>query len=111
MAFAMRLSMIFGYRFLENDIGLLWENCLVSERIKRNAYTERNVQYYFWRSYNQQEFDLIESENGQISAYEFKYSPTKKTKVPPAFAIAYPAANFTTISKDNYLDWIAASPK
>ena len=91
---------------LRNDMGLLWENYLLAERIKRNAYSRRNVQYYFWRNYNQQEVDLIEFENGKISAYEFKYSPTKKAKSPSAFAAAYPDVVFTTISKDNYLDWI-----
>lgn len=91
---------------LRNDMGLLWENYLIAERIKRNAYSGKNVQYYFWRNYNQQEVDLIEFENGQISAYEFKYSPTKKVKVPAAFVAAYPDVAFTSISKDNYLDWI-----
>jgi uncharacterized protein len=91
---------------LRNDMGLLWENYLIGERIKRNSYAGKSVQYYFWRNYNQQEIDLIEFDNGQISAYEFKYSPTKKVKVPPAFETAYPTAMFTTISKDNYLDWI-----
>jgi predicted AAA+ superfamily ATPase len=96
---------------LRNDMGLLWENYLVAERIKRNAYDRKNVQYFFWRNYNQQEIDLVEYENGEITAYEFKYSPTKKTKVPPAFAAAYPEAKFTCISKDNYLEWIAPVKK
>jgi predicted AAA+ superfamily ATPase len=91
---------------LRNDIGPLWENYLISERIKRNAYDAKHVQYFFWRNYNQQEVDLIELENGQLSAFEFKYSPTKKVKVPAAFSTAYPGASFVTISKDNYLDWI-----
>jgi uncharacterized protein len=91
---------------LRNDIGLLWENYLISERIKRNAYLGQPVQYYFWRNYNQQEVDLIEMEEGEIRAYEFKYSITKKIKVPPAFSSNYPEASFAVISRDNYLDWI-----
>lgn len=91
---------------LRNDIGSLWENYLIGERIKRNAYDEKNVQYFFWRNYNQQEVDLIELENGHLSAYEFKYSPNKKVKLPAAFSTAYPTASFLGISKDNYLDWI-----
>ncbi|MFL5788512.1 MAG: ATP-binding protein [Flavisolibacter sp.] len=93
---------------LRNDIGPLWENYLISERIKRNFYDQKNVQYFFWRNYNQQEVDLIEMVNGKLSAYEFKYSPTKKIKAPTAFSTAYPNASFLTISKDNYLDWIDA---
>jgi uncharacterized protein len=91
---------------LRNDVGPLWENYLISERVKRNSYDGKNAQYFFWRNYNQQEVDLIEVENGQLSAYEFKYSPTKKVKAPAAFSTAYPDASFVTISKDNYLDWI-----
>ncbi|MET0394917.1 MAG: DUF4143 domain-containing protein [Chitinophagaceae bacterium] len=91
---------------LRNDTGALWENCLIAERIKRNAYLGHNRQYYFWKNYNQQEVDFIESYEGRITAHEFKYSPDKKMKVPPAFATAYPDAVFTRIARDNYLEWI-----
>lgn len=92
---------------LRNDIGLLWENYLLAERLKKNAYQRKHTQYYFWRNYNQQEVDLIELNNGKMKAYEFKYSPTKKVKKPSAFATGYPDVEFEVISKDNYLDWLA----
>ncbi len=91
---------------LRNDIGILWENYIISERIKRNSYLKENAQFHFWRNYNQQEVDLIEIKEGKIYAYEFKYSPDKKVKVPAGFAKAYPNATFEKISRDNYLDWI-----
>lgn len=91
---------------LRNDIGALWENYLVSERIKRNDYRRENVEYYFWRTYSQQEVDLVEVRSGNLSAFEFKYSSDKKIKIPVAFASTYPDATFDRISKDNYLDWI-----
>ena len=91
---------------LRNDIGVLWENYLLGERLKKNAYQRKNAQYYFWRNYNQQEVDLIEVDNGKISAYEFKYSPAKKVKKPAAFASGYPDVKFGVVTKDNYLDWI-----
>lgn len=91
---------------LRNDMGTLWENYLLAERIKRNSYLKENVQQYFWRNYNQQEIDLIELKDGKLQAFEFKYSPLKKVKVPAAFATAYPDASFKCISRDNYLDWI-----
>jgi predicted AAA+ superfamily ATPase len=91
---------------LRNDIGSLWENYLISERIKRNEYRRENVEYYFWRGYNQQEVDLIEFQNGTLSAFEFKYSSNKKFKIPSAFKKAYPEASFKQISRDSYLDWI-----
>jgi predicted AAA+ superfamily ATPase len=91
---------------LRNDMGSLWENYLLAERIKRNSYLKENAQQYFWRNYNQQEVDLIEMKDGKLQAFEFKYSPQKKVKVPAAFATAYPEASFESISRDNYLDWI-----
>lgn len=91
---------------LRNDTGLLWENYLLAERLKKNAYQRKHAQYYFWRNYNQQEVDLVEVDNGKMTAYEFKYSPTKKVKKPSAFASGYPDVEFEVISKDNYLDWI-----
>ena len=91
---------------LRNDTGLLWENYLIAERIKKNAYEGKNLQYYFWRNYNQQEVDLIEVENGHLAAFEFKYSANKKVKIPAAFATSYPGVAFKVISRDNYLEWI-----
>ncbi len=91
---------------LRNDIGILWENYILSERIKRNAYSGRLVQHFFWRNYNQQEVDLIELENGQLHAFECKFTLNKKTKIPPAFSTAYPDAEYHVIHKDNYLDFI-----
>ncbi len=91
---------------LRNDIGTLWENYIISERIKRNSYLKENVQHYFWRNYNQQEIDLIEIKEGKTYAYEVKNSPGKKVKIPAAFVAAYPKASFEVISRDNYLDWV-----
>ncbi|MDE3213279.1 MAG: DUF4143 domain-containing protein, partial [Bacteroidota bacterium] len=92
---------------LRNDTGPLWENYLLAERIKKQAYEGNPVQFYFWRSYNKQEVDLIESDNGVIRAYEFKYTPGKKVKEPSGFAATYPQVDFKVISRDNYLDWIS----
>jgi predicted AAA+ superfamily ATPase len=91
---------------LRNDIGILWENYLISERIKRNSYLQESIQYHFWRNYNQQEVDLVEIKKGRVNAYEFKYSPGRKIKSPAAFATSYPKASFERISRDNYLEWI-----
>jgi predicted AAA+ superfamily ATPase len=91
---------------LRNDLGLLWENYILSERMKHNAYQGRQVQYFFWRNYNQQEVDLLEWENGVLSAYECKYAPPKKMKIPPAFAASYPSVHMNWIHRDNYLEYI-----
>ena len=91
---------------LRNDIGALWENYLIAERIKRNKYLKENIEYYFWRNYSQQEVDLIELRDGAIHAFEFKYSPDKKVKIPAAFSTTYPEASFERIARDNYYSWI-----
>jgi uncharacterized protein len=88
------------------DVGALWENYLVSERLKHNAYTNSLAQPYFWRTYDQQELDWLEVANGQLSAYEFKFSPTTRVRFPKGFTTAYPDATVQVVNPDNYLDFI-----
>lgn len=92
---------------LRTDTGQLWENYLMSERKKVNSYAQRRIKTYFWRTYDQQEIDLIEEKDGKLSAYEFKWSSNKKSKVPAAFKTAYPDAEFEVISQDNFLKFIS----
>lgn len=58
-------------------------------------------------THNLVSIDLIELEDGLLSAFEFKYSTNKKVRLPAAFEAAYPAATFQAISRDNYLEWIS----
>ncbi|MES2374477.1 MAG: ATP-binding protein [Bacteroidota bacterium] len=90
---------------LRNDIGQLWEQYVLSERIKYNSYRNYQPQYFFWRTYDGQEIDLIELNNGQLQAIECKWKAAKAKK-PVAFAKAYPEANFAVVDQDNYLEWI-----
>lgn len=90
-----------------NDIGELWENYLLSERIKFKEYNENYVGRYFWRTYDQQEIDLIEENDGKLSAFEFKWNTSKKSRIPVAFEKAYPEASYEIINPNNYLDWIS----
>ena len=91
---------------MRNDMGALWENYIISERIKKVKYNGELTQFYFWRNYNQQEVDLIELNNGIVSAFEIKMSVSKKTKKPAAFNTIYPNATFEVITKENYLEFI-----
>lgn len=63
---------------LRNDVGALWENFCIAERIKSNSYSQRQVNSYFWRTYDQNEIDYVEEINGIITGYEIKYSPKQK---------------------------------
>lgn len=103
-----RNTIISNFTRLENrtDIGALWENYLTSERIKHQNYHQKNITNYFWRTYDQQEIDWLEEENGNLHAFEFKWKEKKKAKIPSAFAKAYPEAIFTIINKQNYLEFI-----
>ena len=90
---------------LRNDKGELWENYLISERLKFLKYNRSLAETYFWRTYDQQEIDWLEHENGQISAYEFKWKDVN-VKIPKAFSTTYPEAPFSVINQDNYLPFI-----
>lgn len=90
---------------LRQDVGILWEQYLLNERIKKNQYEEALVKSYFWRTYDQQEIDLIESNQNELSAFEFKWKP-QNAKEPIAFSKSYPKSNFQTIHPENYLNWI-----
>lgn len=89
---------------LRTDTGVLWEQYFINERHKKNTYTQKITQRFFWRTYDQQEIDLIEEENAQISAFECKWK-VQDAKPPVAFSKAYPNANFNTIHPNNYLKW------
>ncbi|MBY0433774.1 MAG: DUF4143 domain-containing protein, partial [Cyclobacteriaceae bacterium] len=90
---------------MRNDVGFLWENYLMTERLKRNSYQQKFTTPHFWRTYDRQEIDLIENADGKINAFEMKWK-TSKSKAPIFFTKSYPEAEFKTISRDNYLDFI-----
>jgi predicted AAA+ superfamily ATPase len=94
---------------LRNDLGALWENYLISERIKYTSYHGIYVNRYFWRTKYGQEIDYIEERDGKLYAFEFKWNTRKKTKIPNAFKQAYPDAEFQIITPENYYEFI--SPK
>ncbi len=88
------------------EIGALWENFIIAERIKRNAYSDSYCNYWFWRTQQQKEIDYIEEEDGIISAFEFKWNPAAKYKYPQQFMNAYPGSKFSIISRANIEDFL-----
>ncbi|MDR1021849.1 MAG: ATP-binding protein [Prevotellaceae bacterium] len=95
---------------LRQDVGALWENFMVSERLKHNAYRGSYAHSYFWRTQDQQEVDLVEEEDGALTAYEFKWnSRLKKIKQPTAFAESYPQAQWQVVTPENYRNFIDCS--
>lgn len=99
-----RNSLIANFEQIENrtDIGALWENYLVSERVKYLAYQQKWVNNWYWRTTEQQEIDYVEEENGQLSAYEFKWNPKAKGSIPNSFKKTYPSATINIIHRENF---------
>ena len=91
---------------MRTDAGALWENFIISERVKRNSYMGSYAQLYFWRTHDQSEVDLIEEEDGMLHTFEFKWNPRRKARLSQAFARAYPNSTFQLVSPENYWDFI-----
>lgn len=103
-----RNAVIGDFRPLElrTDTGALWENYIIAERRKQNMYREFYGNTYFWRTAQQQEIDYLEEYDGQLHAYEFKWSTEKGASMPITFKRAYPDTPFRVIRPDNYLDFL-----
>ena len=89
-----------------NDIGALFENFVVMERLKRNTYKEIPGNSYFWRTYDGQEIDLVEERNGKLYAFEIKWSDKAKTKIPKDWSKNYKNSQYKIIDRENYLDFV-----
>ncbi len=111
-----RNAIINNFNFFDQrdpkEAGMLWENYIVVERMKFNEYTKfkkgTDPKSYFWRTYEQQEIDLIEEVNNQLYAFEIKWN--KEYQKPPlAWEKKYPQSRYLLINKNNYLDFIGAN--
>jgi len=89
-----------------NDVGPLWENFIFTERLKRRQYGGLYANMYFWRTYDQQEIDLVEERDGRLFGFEAKWSFKQSVSAPRRWASAYPEAEFKVIHPDNYLEFI-----
>lgn len=90
---------------IRQDVGALWENYLIGERIKANNNAGLGKEFHFWRTYDRQEIDLIEENADSLTALEFKWG-NKTPNVPGVFKDAYPNSTFEVVNRDNYLSYI-----
>jgi predicted AAA+ superfamily ATPase len=97
-----------NFEALQNrtDIGILWENYIISERYKYLKNNQKDSELYFWRTNLQQEIDLVEIQNSQISAFEIKWNPKTKAKLSKSFENAYPNTFFRVINRENYINFL-----
>ena len=103
-----RNALINNFNHLDSrdDVGMLWENFMFSERLKRNTYQQHFANYYFWRTYSRQEIDFIEEYGGNLFGYEFTWGEKRK-KAPKLWLETYKNSSFEVINKDNFLDFVS----
>jgi predicted AAA+ superfamily ATPase len=89
-----------------DDVGALWENFCVIERMKRMHNQRRFPNMYFWRTYDRKEVDYIEEADGRLMAVEFKWNPSARVKPPTEFLQTYPNSTFTVVHRENYRDFL-----
>lgn len=89
-----------------DDVGALWENYCIIERMKKLSYTNQWAETYFWRSFTQTEVDYIEIKDGTLSAYEIKWNAKKQFVVPKLFSEQYPHAIWEIINPDTYQSFV-----
>ena len=90
---------------VRQDVGALWENYIIGERRKLNFNNLLHKEFYFWRTYDKQEIDLIEESPDGMSAFEFKWG-NKMPAAPKIFSQAYPDAVYHVVNKENYMDFV-----
>lgn len=91
---------------LRDDLGNLWENYLVIERRKRLTYAGEHFNTWFWRTYDQQEIDYVEERDGQLSAFEFKWNPRGKARIPKLWKKTYPTSDTQVITPNNVMAFL-----
>ena len=91
---------------MRSDIGGLWENFCIVEKLKFNQANNLRVNQYFWRMYSGQEVDYIEEYNEKLNGYEFKYNPKAKAKKPSKFLETYPNTSFQIINSENWYKFL-----
>lgn len=90
-----------------NDVGQLWENFVIAERLKYQAYNKISSENYFWRTYDGAEIDLVEERDGKIYAYEIKWSKDQKAvKVPGKWKAEHPSSDFNVINPERIRGFI-----
>ena len=90
---------------VRDDVGQLWENFFIMEKLKAVNDNNKPANFYFWRTYDQKEIDLVEERGGRLKAYEVKWEK-KEGKTPDDFLTAYPNSEFISVNKENFQNYL-----
>lgn len=103
-----RNAVIGQYNLLDsrNDLGALWENFVVAERLKKRSYSGIYGTFHFWRTYDGKEIDYVEDRDGGLFGIECKWSSNQRVKPPKKWLESYPEATFELVTPENYLDFV-----
>lgn len=91
---------------MRGDIGALFENYFIAEKMKLKEYTDDYSLSWFWRTKTQQEIDYLEEKDGILKAFEIKWNPNRKARMPLSFKNAYPEAEFHVVNRDNLFEFL-----
>ncbi len=107
-----RNAIIDNFKFPDqrDDVGKLWENLIIGERLKFLSNNQEHRRSFFWRTYTGAELDYVEESADRLNGYEIKWSKARN-KVPPSWQSAYPDAAFRLINSENYFNFISTSGK
>ncbi len=97
----------FGDSEFRSDKGAIWENFVILELLKKYRNSRTLASFYFWRTYTQQEIDLIIQKDEILECFEIKTSSRKKANLPPSFKESYPNHTFKVINKENWLEFVS----
>jgi hypothetical protein len=92
---------------VRSDVGAIWENFLISERLKKNGLAGASTNPYFWRNLEGREIDYVEEAGSELSAYEIKWTD-RASSAPKAFTTNYPGASYKVVTRDNFIDFVAS---
>lgn len=103
-----RNAIINNFNFLDmrNDVGALWENFMILERLKYRSYNDIYANQYFWRTYDGSEIDLVEEREGKLFGYKFKWNDKKKSNKSPKNWLDYQGSSYQFISKEDLFGFI-----
>lgn len=90
---------------VRDDVGMLWQNFMFMERIKKQEYKRIYANNFFWRTYDQKEIDMVEEREGKLYGYEFKWG-NRKAKAPRLWLDTYANAEYSVINKDNFINFL-----